>query len=147
MTEYTVILVDTPEEAFEINRKYADSRYTDHKTEAFSAHRQMVGLQHRGKRPTKIIDRIRNRNGERFEKWYQSEVMRNAVKAEIVPEYDKPVFNFEVKTFTMSDLSGKTIEIFSGSDYANGMSTTVTMGRDVKTGVIYVLDSKTEVNE
>lgn len=89
MTEYTVILVDTREEAAEINRKYSDSRYTEHKTQAFSSFTQMVGIQHRGKRPTKIIDRIRDRDGERFEKWFKSEVVRNAVKAEYISEVNE----------------------------------------------------------
>ncbi|WP_416045892.1 hypothetical protein [Priestia megaterium] len=48
-----------------------------------------------------------------------------------------------IKPFKFSDLNGKTLKIFTGSD--SGVTTTV--GKDVETGVIYVLAAEMEAVE
>jgi hypothetical protein len=46
----------------------------------------------------------------------------------------KPLFD-NIPTFNFSELNGKTLKIYSGTD--SGVTTTI--GRDIETGKIYVL--------
>ena len=50
-----------------------------------------------------------------------------------------PLFD-NIKPFKFSDLNGKTLKIFTGTD--SGVTTTI--GKDVETGVMYVLKCEKE---
>lgn len=84
---YVVVLVDTQEKATAINRAASSTREGETKVEAFSSMSQMVGIRHRATRPTLIIDAIKDREVKNFERWFDSEVRRNAVNAKYVSVY------------------------------------------------------------
>jgi hypothetical protein len=50
-----------------------------------------------------------------------------------------------IKTLDLSDLNGKLLRIYNGVDIADGIKVTVTVGIDEETGVMYVINHKSEV--
>lgn len=84
MSQYVLILVDSPELANHITQSCLDTRDTQTYVHAVFVGQQMVGLRHRETRPTVIIDMITDRSHPQFDLWWEHCVMLNAVKAKIV---------------------------------------------------------------
>ncbi|MEH7521707.1 hypothetical protein V7149_00270 [Bacillus sp. JJ1503] len=53
----------------------------------------------------------------------------------------------KIKTFKLSDLTGKTLRIYSATDTADGISVTTTVAIDGFDGKMYVLESEVSANE
>jgi hypothetical protein len=68
--EYIILLVETHREAIKLNGKLQYLTTPQFKMEAFARGQAMVGLRHGPSRPTRIIDYIEDREGEKFEKWF-----------------------------------------------------------------------------
>jgi len=84
MSQYVLILVDSPKLANEITQSCLCTRDTDTLVQAVSVGQQMVGLRHRETRPTVIIDMITDRSAPNFGLWWENCVIPNARKAKMV---------------------------------------------------------------
>jgi hypothetical protein len=88
--EYIILLVDRPKEALRLNAKLQYVTTPDFKMEAFSRGQALVGLRYKHSRPTRIIDYIEDREGERFERWFNGCVRPMLARGEYVrARYDQ----------------------------------------------------------
>ncbi|MEN2464924.1 hypothetical protein [Ornithinibacillus sp. JPR2-1] len=81
---YVVILVDNGKDADELNAIFRKSNSNNVKVQVFSSRQQTVGLQFNGKRPTHIIDAIKDRSHPDFKKWYTACVLPYAARAKLI---------------------------------------------------------------
>lgn len=80
---FIILLLDDPRTVNQLNQKFKRVESPNFKMQAFGPITQMVGLQHKGRRPTHIVDMIQDRSHPKFDEWYTNCVLPNAVKAEL----------------------------------------------------------------
>jgi|SRR5690625_517082 len=86
--EYIVFILEEHEHASELNSIFRDLTTDVFKVQAFSKGQMMHGLNHKGKRPTIVVDLIEDTtlrgSTEEFDRWYTHCVEPTASRAEMI---------------------------------------------------------------
>ncbi|NHN31140.1 hypothetical protein [Paenibacillus agricola] len=85
--EFIVVLVDDLSTQREINGVFELLTTPNFRLVAYAKGSQMCGVNHRGRRPTLIIDAIKEREGYgniTFDEWYSNCVLPSAVRAKLI---------------------------------------------------------------